>query len=116
MKTDIKKLWTDALVSKDYEQTSGRLRDDNGFCCLGVLCDVARKEGLGDWVGGPNNTQYAANGTCQSEVLPADVYRWAGLDRPNPDIRGDNRWDSLAGLNDAGRTFEEIADIIEEHL
>ena len=45
--TEAQERWVTALESGDYKQTRGRLRDDNGFCCIGVACDVL---GLGKWV------------------------------------------------------------------
>lgn len=38
--------WVEALESGEYHQTTGRLKDDIGFCCLGVACDIS---GLGTW-------------------------------------------------------------------
>jgi len=32
--------WTIALRSGAYPQTRGKLQDDDGYCCLGVACDV----------------------------------------------------------------------------
>jgi len=32
--------WLDALRSGKYQQTPGRLRDGNGYCCLGVVCEA----------------------------------------------------------------------------
>ena len=40
MKQKIKALWVAALRSGDYEQGIGQLRNENKFCCLGVLCDL----------------------------------------------------------------------------
>lgn len=40
MKAQVKADWLAALRSGDYKQTQGRLRRDEGFCCMGVLCDV----------------------------------------------------------------------------
>jgi len=40
--TDLQKNWLAALRSGKYKQGTGFLRDKNdGYCCLGVLCDVA---------------------------------------------------------------------------
>jgi hypothetical protein len=40
----------DALRSGEYQQTTGCLRDDHGFCCLGVGTDIAIKKGrIGEW-------------------------------------------------------------------
>lgn len=33
-------LWLDALVSEEYKQTRNKLQNENGFCCLGVACEV----------------------------------------------------------------------------
>lgn len=39
--------WLNALESGEYQQGRGKLRTkDNKFCCLGVLCDLAVKEGI----------------------------------------------------------------------
>jgi len=51
MKQAVMKRWVDALRSKKYKQTREQLREldakgkpTNGFCCLGVLCDLFAKE------------------------------------------------------------------------
>lgn len=43
--------WIHALRSGEYKQTRGVLRDKTGYCCLGVLADVAIKIGAikGSW-------------------------------------------------------------------
>jgi hypothetical protein len=33
--------WADALESGKYKQTAGVLKDNDGWCCLGVLCDIS---------------------------------------------------------------------------
>ena len=37
--------WIDALKSNNYAKTHQYLRDNNGFCCLGVLCDITDSSG-----------------------------------------------------------------------
>ena len=32
--------WCEALRSGKYSQTTGKLQDEKGYCCLGVACDV----------------------------------------------------------------------------
>ena len=50
MKTEIATLWTQALLSGDYSQAQKQLRKDDSFCCLGVLCDLFKKETkTGEW-------------------------------------------------------------------
>lgn len=107
------KKWVAALRSGDYEQeTIGWMRQayqpgyesktKNGpdkFCCLGVLCDIS---GLAKWKG--------ASYMGQIRHLPETVMEWAGLRDECGEI---NSTFSLTGQNDAGKSFNEIADIIE---
>lgn len=115
--------WVAALRSDEYQQTTGRLRDENGYCCLGVACDVARSEGLGDWDGNHFDTQCGQ----EDQVLTRDVADWLGLANSNGGLttagadafRGvepeDFLTSNLAKLNDDdGLTFDAIADVIEQ--
>ena len=48
-KERVKKL-VEALRSEEYTQTTGTLHNLDGYCCLGVACDVFLKEtGIGEW-------------------------------------------------------------------
>jgi len=40
MRPEVKQAWIEALLSEQYSPTIGRLRDEQGFCALGVLCDL----------------------------------------------------------------------------
>jgi hypothetical protein len=104
MNPQIKQKWVSALLSGEYQQTQNRLRTDNGFCCLGVLCDLYGKENNVEWeLGCGNLYQFQGNyGT-----LPSSVVEWSSLE---------DRGTTLIVLNDSGKTFEEIADIIEEQM
>lgn len=146
---DIITVWVRRLRSGDYPQGRGRLRRDlrlpngkptqsSGYCCLGVLCEMAVEAGaIGkiefrpkEFAGGLEETAtyYDAMGDLPSE----GVWVWAGLpgsqaggnvylDAPH-DLRtlpqmGDApplRTLSLAYLNDTLRlTFDQIADLID---
>lgn len=110
MNPEIKQRWIEALPH--YKQTTGALRREDRFCCLGVLCDLHSKE-TGtpwgeDWIG----SNYGVN--KNHSTLPSEVVEWSGLSEPNPVIPGVDR--SLAELNDSGQTFAEIASLIKEHL
>jgi len=113
--------WIAALRSGDYEQCTGRLHlKDDGFCCLGVLCDIFNK---GAWVDPtiekPDNMVYAKKktGDCGNvDVLPVFVYEDVALSTNNPLVKMYVGEETLAELNDAGLTFADIADIIEEQL
>ncbi len=40
MNADIKGKWLQALRGGKYKQRRHGLREDGGYCCLGVLCDI----------------------------------------------------------------------------
>jgi hypothetical protein len=46
MNPEVKSMWVEALRSNDYLQGRGALNRNGLFCCLGVLCDVALKNGI----------------------------------------------------------------------
>jgi hypothetical protein len=127
MNPEIKAQWVAALRSGDYVQGRGRLRTSWGslqpheFCCLGVLCDLAAKEGQGTWL-----DRFYTNddlsvifkpvvGLSTETMLPRSVAQWAGMtckDAEDPEIEGV----PLSGHNDDGKNFKEIADLIDRYL
>lgn len=118
----IKRLWVKALRSGDYKQGNGRLQMylnnmPDRYCCLGVLCDLAAKEGIvksavsNDLVrygGGTNPFDYP-----EAYYLPIEVSEWSGVNREG---RYGSAGRSLAVMNDEGKSFDEIADAIEKEL
>lgn len=107
MNPEVKILWLEALRSGRYKQTCHQLRNAEGFCCLGVLCDIS---GLGQW---DQNGYYRRNLSGLHSDLPSFVAEWAGL--PSNPLASDGT--PLADLNDlAGLTFPQIAGIIERDL
>lgn len=92
MDPEVKRVWQEALRSGEYEQGRGQLRDEDKFCCLGVLLEVSWH---GDW-------EWA------DDYLPTEA--GVAFDVPYGDQEG------LANMNDGGRTFDEIADWIEANL
>jgi len=119
MNKRIKKLWIKALRSGKYEQGKKLLRVSNGddrFCCLGVLCEVYRKDtGDGSWNEHNKAWFETSNGADDSE-LPFAVQEWAELGDPNPVLGIASNSASASKLNDRGETFEYIADRIEKYL
>ncbi len=116
------KVWVEALRSGEYPQTTGRLKRDTdalhtkaGYCCLGVACDLYQKAtGIGEF--GRDGQMFFIDGNEHIDLMPKKVADWFGI---NPDseyiIRTpeDKVSYSLAGDNDTGSTFLQIADIIE---
>lgn len=47
MTPEFKKLWVEALRSGKYQQTKNVLRNDKGFCCVGVALDLVDSKGWG---------------------------------------------------------------------
>ena len=130
MNKDIKAEWVKKLRSGAYLQTKNVLKRTepdvgnsgivpSGYCCLGVLCEIAVENEIGVWVAtGRDYAGFSRSG--QSAFLPTDVARWAEIrysayssddDDEDADVIGE-----LMGMNDSGVPFAEIADYIEEHL
>ena len=120
MDREIKARWVAALRSGEYEQGRGSLRMGDAFCCLGVLCDIAVKDGV---IGEPTieEGEYAYGRFMEKGVLPTEVEVWSGLHIDDPVVITDNSdsyplSESLSTLNDEGMSFEEIAEFIEDQL
>lgn len=121
--------WIEALRSGNYSQTSLKLKSGKGYCCLGVLCDLAAQKGVGKWKPVPfdDTDLFVTENGQHSTVLPDEVVSWAGM---NQDYRGmgsngpyprngDEPLAShtcLSALNDDGASFEEIAQVIQEKV
>lgn len=119
MNKEIKEKWIQALESGEYKKGTERLKTPEGYCCLGVLCDIYAKETeLGSWSG--NNFKVNTNHFNHIAVLPQDVLKWAGLRFNNPLIDHSNEYiKSIAEVNDhesPSGTFKEVIEIIKEQL
>lgn len=118
----IKQLWVEALRSGDYLRTEGWLNvTDEGFCCLGVLCDLAEKAGVvqaSDKYAGRHIGYFSDElGREKYDVPPPEVVKWSGLSDSNPDVIYHGATCTLADLNDNEKlTFDQIATVIEEQL
>ena len=101
MNADVKQKWVAALRSGQYKQGRGRLRQEDKYCCLGVLCDLSP---IGTWESVESGIVYFG-----ADVLtPNAVDEWACL--------YGSQIATLATLNDEGKSFSEIADYIEANL
>ena len=107
----------EALRSGKYVQARFSLRNGDRYCCLGVACDIYREHGLDDWA------LNSASWWCflgEKYVLPERVKSWFGfkhqgvLLKNRIEERGAATLTSLMDMNDAGETFDEIADEIEK--
>ena len=122
MKTEARNAWVAALRSGEYEQTKHVLQDHYGYCCLGVACDV-----FADTLDIEVNKVLFREGEgfevyydFQAQVLPQKIADHVGLisvEGAFTELRMEDAQmgDTLTSLNDAGATFSQIADILEEH-
>lgn len=134
----VKKEWVEALRSGAYAQGKRALRpvidvgyDDDGnfltkatdtFCCLGVVCDLMAKKGLGVWLDATTDGvefkytgkigRYSVDARTEERIgqglLPGALACSIGL--------GERRQNMLARKNDDGLTFAELADLIEKEF
>ena len=107
MNEKIKKRWIRALTSGRYKKGTGQLRNGNKFCCLGVLLEVAGVPSVQTKTG---HFSYGEGDFSTKKALPEKYQekfncQWFGA--------RDENGDSLVDMNDKGRSFLEIADIIE---
>lgn len=110
MNKRIKKLWIKALRSGEYRQAKGALRKGRSanvrYCCPGVLEHFRTRE-TGDTF---------TRGKCPNQgLLSKKTTEWAGLNSIDPTLMP-LRHKIAADLNDAGKSFNYIADRIEKYL
>ena len=115
MNPEIKARWVAALRGGEYTQGKSSLRNKyDELCCLGVLCDLAGKDGLGEWTTQEGSVHLFFDGCYLA--LPQSVVDWAGLDSHNPTIYTTEEGVELSDYNDGGLSFAALADLIELHL
>lgn len=115
MKPEIKQRWIEALRSGRYAQSQEKLRTSQGYCCLGVLCDL--------YIQDHEDTQWEKLDERylidkHGKYLPDKVIEWSGVNSSSPYSPSENTNERVffADLNDKGYTFDQIAQIIEEQL
>lgn len=131
MNKKVKEKWLDRLRNGGLKQATSALKetyDDgtSGYCCLGVLCEIAVEEGIikaprPEWGRNEDPDSHYGNwtyGRNSDSFLPPTVRDWAGLSENNPAVNVNDDFISttLATLNDSGSSFEEIAGYIEASL
>lgn len=100
-------MFLNALRSGEYKQTKYCLKDDEGFCGLGVLTDLYIKQNDLTWDLEPiNQKKFSFQG--MSHIAHKDVNEACEIDNT---ILG-----MIPYMNDSGKSFEEIADYLEETI
>ena len=133
MPIDLRDAWCSALVSGKYAQAKSYLREADGWCCLGVLCDITP----GVTTCGPDESDvfsYVWNdGEAETSLPPGltkDLFgatidigdinchlrraEPATLDRIAEFMAPVREVTTLAYLNDEGAPFDLIAQVIKE--
>jgi len=108
MEQELKAKWIAALRSGEYPQDKAFLRSEKGYCCLGVLCDVAGEHQYTDIL-------------AEYRMMDPQVEIKLGLAESTGDLYILSA--TLAGMNDGDpesdrppASFLEIADWIEANL
>ncbi len=102
MKKDIAIRWVEALRSGNYGQASFRLKDDDKYCCLGVLCEITQDQHA--WRFRENTL--ILDEQAEYEVLPLLLREAFGITS--------NQQDDFTLMNDdTGLSFVQIADYIQ---
>lgn len=122
--------WVDALESGEFKQAREKLTgesiddpEESGYCCLGVLCELYRRDHphTSRW-NGDIFVSYGINecgeevASSSSETLTEQVSRWAGFSNSshdrNPILFG---LDTASELNDIRKfNFREIAKFVRQ--
>jgi hypothetical protein len=132
MKKEIAKKWVKALRSGKYKQGECYLKQYNekgGFnhCCLGVLCELYNdsmrknhKKTLSTKVRNKATTDCIIFNNKEGD-LPSVVMKWADINSSIGHFETENRYGlltihCLADLNDSGKKFSTIANLIEKNV
>lgn len=102
---EVRELWCEALESGEYKEGVEVLARDGNYCCLGVLADLAVKHDI--------ITSFDGEMSDLADDLEP-VQNWAGLSYCDGSYQSERAVmeNSLAGDNDEGKSFKQIAEII----
>ncbi len=113
MNPEIKEQWIAALESGEYPKSAYALKTHEGYCCLGVLCELYAKthndgSGFVENHENPNDVfsfVLAQKDTGSAGFLPDVVADWAGIDRLELDFS--------SGFNDPQRLLSRKNDMVD---
>ena len=120
LKPKIKARFIEALRSNKYLQGEGRLREQDHFCCLGVLSDLAVQDGVANW----EEDVLVVGDIYSKSLFPEQLLGWA-CEGNFPDLNGVTAFPlpeseearSLTYANDElEKNFSELACLVEEYL
>lgn len=104
-RAEVYDLWVTALSSGEYEQGQSALNVNSKFCCLGVLCDLATKDGGPQW----DHNDRASKFMNEPQTLPIVLRQFMELSDLDITL--------LITMNDTYElSFAEIAQFIRIHF
>jgi hypothetical protein len=113
MTKDFRDKWCAALRSGEYNQIQGSLHTSEGYCCLGVACELESGSGIWKPLRELDPEEYLVEKYKTNENEETALTN-ARLSRIGLSCDG---MDTLADLNDQeGKSFAEIADWIEQNI
>lgn len=129
MKKEVAKKWVKALRSGKYKQGKGYLKqldskNEPKHCCLGVLCELYDQQmkknhkktlHADHMVDSETGTEFISLNQHDGG-LPKVVREWANMINPLGEFIKNDRVQYLADLNDDGKKFSTIANIIEKNV
>ena len=99
----LKNKWIKPLRAGKYKQIKNRLKDHNGHCCMGVLCEISNKL---PFILKPGTNYFSIEDF--NGIIPEKFLNLIKLER-NVQIKA-------IGMNDSNKSFNEIADYLQEEL
>lgn len=109
--------WIEELENTNLNQGTGFLHttiDGNSgdrYCCLGILCNVAIKNGVDVTINKGIQTLY----DDATEMPPEKVDKWIGVDKESIFVKYKGREFPVEYLNDVVKlSFKEIAKLLRE--
>lgn len=110
---DFAEEWLTALRSGKYNQAKGILYDKhkNGYCCLGVACAIKY----------PIHYLKSEEGGYAGIIEKSEYHLQFNLKKIPDQLKGGEEIENdfvnqLTDMNDGGKSFNEIADWIEENV
>lgn len=77
MKKEALLSWIDAMESGGFSSSKARLRTSEGFCPLGILCELS---GVAEWEESETKDDITYYKYCdEDKYLPSEVADWVGL-------------------------------------
>lgn len=142
MRRSVRDKLVEALASGEFPKTKQKLRralpytnelgditHPAGFCCLGVACELYRREVGGEWVEGANGSmEFKAKPLSRaSNYLPTEVAAWMGLSVdeggvPENDIPlarvhiGNSITNYASQVNDSSDTWKPVIEALKTRV